>query len=147
MKSRILLAAVLVAGAFVFAGAEKASAFTLLGGSCGCDAAPACCEPVSCCRPKRCHNLFNRCCKPKCETSCCDAAPSCAAAAPTCAAAAPTCGCEAAPSCGCDDGCNKCCKQKRCRQPRCCREPRCRKSRCCEASCGCGAAPSCGCGG
>jgi hypothetical protein len=147
MKSRILMAAALVAGIFVFAG--NAQAFTL--GGCGCEVAvePSCCEPVSCCKPKRCwkdrlaHHL-KRCCKP----SCCEAAPSCCEAAPSCCEVAePTC--EAAPSCGCEAA-PTCCKPKRCWKPkfhfhlkRCC------KPACCDVapSCGCEvAAPSCGCG-
>jgi hypothetical protein len=93
MKSRILLAALLVAGAFVFASAQDAQAFTLFGGggcgcdaapACGCDAAPACgCESdCGCdrgCRVKRCRKpWFQRCCKSRCESSCgCDSAPAC----------------------------------------------------------------------
>ena len=75
MKNRILLAALLVAGAFVFAGAQEAKAFTLFGGGgcggCGCDAAPACgCDDAcghSCCRPRastcRCHLRSTSACR------------------------------------------------------------------------------------
>ena len=103
MKSRVLMAAALVAGLMVFASAGSASAFTLLGGGCGCEVGPSCCEPARCCKPKRCWKLFNRCCKPKCceAASCCDAAPACGCEAPV----APACGCEVAPACGCEVDC------------------------------------------
>lgn len=146
MKSRVLMAAALVAGMMVFASANSASAFTLLGGGCGCEVGPSCCEPAPCCKPKRCWKLFNRCCKPKCceVTSCCDAAPACGCEAP----AAPACGCDVAPACGCEADC--CHRVKR----HCCWKHRVRswfnRGCCggCDVGCGCEvAAPTCGCGG
>lgn len=163
MKNRMLVAAALVAGLFVFASAQDARAFNLFGGGgCGCDVGPSCCEPTCCepapcCKPKRCfggklRGRLKSCCA---ALSCCDAGPSCCAApAPACgcdAAPAPACGCDVAPACGCDHGCNDCCKPKRCRKFKlrrggdCCHAaPACG----CDAApaCGCDAAPSCGCG-
>jgi hypothetical protein len=127
MKRRVLLAAALVAGAFVMLGAADAKAFHHLGGDCGC-----------------------------CESSCgcestCSAAPSCAAAAPSCGcSAAPSCGCD---SC-CDSCCDPCCHKcklfgwlHKCCHKSCCCEKSCGCESTCSAapSCGCSAAPSCGC--
>lgn len=150
-----LFAAAVAAGVLCLA--SHASAFELfsLGGGygCGCDAAPACCQPK--CKKERCHK-HRRCC----DVSCGAKVPDCAA--PTCAAPAPSCGfepsCAAAPSCGyekacgceprcCKQRCHKerCCKQRCPREPRCCKQ-RCHRNRCCENTCGCDIVKACGCG-
>ena len=85
MKSRVCCFSVAL-GLLLLAGVSQVQA-----GSCGCDPAPACCQP-KCCRVSLCDRLHAmRCCKPKCcrQSRCCNSGNSC------CAAVAPSCGCGA----------------------------------------------------
>ena len=163
MKSRAVLASLLLGVALVLSSAQNADAFGRFGRgccepTCGCE--PSCCvaEPTCGCEMDCCETGRRGCCLGRlfskfrnhggcgcevscCEPTCCAAEPTCCAAEPTCCAAEPTCCAE--PTCGCEmDCCDPCAK------PRCCilgklRGLFNRNHGCgCEMSCGC--EPSCG---
>lgn len=160
MKRHVVLAAALLAGAYLVWGAADANAFHHRHRGC---CAPACCEPTCGCEPTCC----DPCCQPcrkhcglfgwlhHCKKRCCGCCEVSCGCEPACGCAAePACGCAVEPACGCEPscGCEPCC-QPRCRKHcglfgwlhRCCK-PRCHSccNDCCyEASCGC--EPVCGC--